>query len=249
MARLQDQSAHPPATLSNQAGYSDLGGWGRGQAHASAGTLDCCSRFQRGTMHWSLYSITRRPGDRSDLRGYPRRQQFDGCHCRCRTRHGERPEPACRAQARQGRGSARRAGFDVAAGQIVFSADADTIYPARWLRSLLDPLANGEVVAATSTARIDDLSGWRNSVFNITQPVAMWCYRLALGHHCLSGFSFAIRREVYRASGGFDPELNAEEDADLSRRVARLGASASAAGAGMRGQPGVEKGRPTHPAA
>src|SRR5579859_3794677 len=152
-------------------------------------------------------------------------------------------------EARQGRGSARRAGFDVAAGQIVFSADADTIYPARWLRSLLDPLANGEVVAATSTARIDDLSGWRNSVFNITQPVAMWCYRLALGHHCLSGFSFAIRREVYRASGGFDPELNAEEDADLSRRVARLGASASAAGAGMRGQPGVEKGRPTHPAA
>jgi len=124
---------------------------------------------------------------------------------------------------RHGRGSARRAGFEAARGQIVFSADADTVYPAYWLQSLLAPLTDGEVVAATSTARIDDLSCWQNIVFNITQPVGMWCYRLALGHQCLSGFSFAIRREVYQAAGGFDPELNAEEDADLSRRVARFG--------------------------
>jgi cellulose synthase/poly-beta-1,6-N-acetylglucosamine synthase-like glycosyltransferase len=126
-------------------------------------------------------------------------------------------------EARQGRGAARRAGFETARGQILFSADADTIYPGHWLRSLLAPLTDGRVVAATSTARIDDLSGWQNIVFNITQPAGMWCYRLALRHHCLSGFSFAIRREVYHASGGFDRELNAEEDADLSRRVARFG--------------------------
>jgi GT2 family glycosyltransferase len=91
------------------------------------------------------------------------------------------------------------------------------------MKSLIDPLADSEVVAVTGTARVDDLSWWQNMAFNITQPAAMWCYRLALGHHCLSGFSFAIRREVYQVAGGFDPELNAEEDADLSRRVARLG--------------------------
>jgi hypothetical protein len=52
----------------------------------------------------------------------------------------------------------------------------------------------------------------------------MYGYRALSGHHCLSGFSFAILRSVYVASGGFDPQLNADEDADLSRRVARLGA-------------------------
>ncbi len=126
-------------------------------------------------------------------------------------------------ESRQGRGAARRAGFEVARGQFVFSADADTIYPAHWLKSLSNALADREAVAATGTARIDDLSWWQNVVFNIGQPAVMWCYRLALGHHCLSGFSFAIRRDVYQASGGFDPDLNADEDADLSRRVARLG--------------------------
>lgn len=127
------------------------------------------------------------------------------------------------SEPRQGRGAARHTGFNLARGQVVFSADADTTYPTGWLRSLMDELADPEVVAVTGTARIDDLSGWRNAVFNLAQPVAMWCYRLLLGHHCLSGFNFAIRSDVYRASGGFDPALNAEEDADLSRRVARLG--------------------------
>jgi hypothetical protein len=51
----------------------------------------------------------------------------------------------------------------------------------------------------------------------------MYGYRVVFGHHCLSGFSFAIKRTIYAASGGFDVSLNADEDADLSRRVARLG--------------------------
>jgi cellulose synthase/poly-beta-1,6-N-acetylglucosamine synthase-like glycosyltransferase len=104
-------------------------------------------------------------------------------------------------ESRQGRGAARRTGFDLARGQAVFSADADTTYPAHWLRSLLDALDGSEVVAVTGTARIDDLSGWRNAVFNAGQPVAMWCYRLALGHHCLSGFNFAIRQNAYLGIG------------------------------------------------
>ena len=38
---------------------------------------------------------------------------------------------------RQGRGAARRAGFEAALGHIIFSADADTVYPAHWLQTLL----------------------------------------------------------------------------------------------------------------
>jgi glycosyltransferase involved in cell wall biosynthesis len=126
-------------------------------------------------------------------------------------------------ESRQGRGPARRAGFEHASGVLVFSADADAIYPPNWLKTLLDALADGHAVAAATTARIDDLDPWRNLVFNVAQPAAMWCYRAARGHHCLSGFSFVVQREVYQASGGFDSDLNANEDDDLSRKVARLG--------------------------
>ena len=121
-----------------------------------------------------------------------------------------------------GRGAARYTGFNLARGQVVFSADSDTTYPAHWLSSLLDALADPEVVASPARPESTICLGWRNAVFDFGQPVAMWCYRLLLGHHCLSGFNFAIRRSVYRLSGGFDPSLNAEEDADLSHRVGRI---------------------------
>ncbi|HEY1296856.1 MAG TPA: glycosyltransferase [Chloroflexota bacterium] len=124
---------------------------------------------------------------------------------------------------RHGRGAARRVGFEAARGRILFSADADAVYPRDWLRTLLTALDKPGIVAASTSARIADLSGWRNLTFNVAQPLAMYSYRLVFGHHCLSGFSFAISRSVYEASGGFDPLLNADEDADLSRRVARLG--------------------------
>jgi glycosyltransferase involved in cell wall biosynthesis len=126
-------------------------------------------------------------------------------------------------ESRQGRGAARRAGFEAARGQIIFSADVDTVYPPDWCGSLLAAMAESGIVAATGTAQIDDLGRWRNAIFNLFQPLTMWCYWLILGHHCLSGFNVAIRRDVYTASGGFDVALNAEEDADLSRRVAQLG--------------------------
>jgi glycosyltransferase involved in cell wall biosynthesis len=124
---------------------------------------------------------------------------------------------------RQGRGAARCGGFAAAEGDIVFSADADAVYPPHWLRAFRAALADGTVVGVSGPCRIADLAPWKNLVFNLAQPCVMWFYRLTQGHHCLSGFSLAIRREAYVAAGGFDPALNAQEDADLSRRVARLG--------------------------
>lgn len=51
----------------------------------------------------------------------------------------------------------------------------------------------------------------------------MRLYGLLYGHCWLSGFSFAIRKSAYQNSGGFDPDLNAQEDIDLSFRVSKLG--------------------------
>lgn len=123
---------------------------------------------------------------------------------------------------KQGRGAARKRGFDEAKGQVIVSLDADTkVYP-DWLDSLTDPLQGG-VVATTTSCKITDCSILTNAIFNFIQPTAMVMYRIFSGHYWLSGFSFAILKSVYEKSNGFDPSLQAQEDLDLSFRVARLG--------------------------
>jgi glycosyltransferase involved in cell wall biosynthesis len=122
----------------------------------------------------------------------------------------------------QGRGAARRTGFAAARGHLLFSADADTVYPVNWLRSFATALTMSVADAVTGCCRIDDLGPVRNAVFNLALPWTMRLYRLVVGHYWLSGFSFAIRRDTYLAVGGFDPALNAEEDLDLSFRVSRI---------------------------
>ncbi len=123
---------------------------------------------------------------------------------------------------KQGRGAARKKGFDEAKGGMIVSLDADTVTYPDWLDVLTDPLQNG-VVATTTSCKIADCSPLTNAVFNFIQPKAMVLYRIFFGHFWLSGFSFAILKSVYEKSNGFDPALQAQEDLDLSFKVAKLG--------------------------
>lgn len=124
---------------------------------------------------------------------------------------------------KSGRGAARAAGFQTAVGDIICSTDADTLLPENWLVSLTAPLKDGTYVATASSAQIKDCSSFTNWFFNWFQPTLMRVYQLIFGHVFLSGFSFAIKKEVYVASGGFDTHLNALEDNDLGFKVHRIG--------------------------
>lgn len=123
---------------------------------------------------------------------------------------------------KQGRGPARARGFKEAKGAIILSADADTIFYKGWVEDLASQIT-GEVVATTSTCKIVDSSPVTNCLFNFFQPKVMVLYKLLAGHFWLSGFSFGILKSVYTQSGGFDVNLQAQEDMDLGFRVAKLG--------------------------
>ena len=124
----------------------------------------------------------------------------------------------------KGRGSARSAGFAAAKGSLILSTDADTIVPENWIFLLTKEFADTNIAAVTGTCRINDCSPLTNFLFNnIFQISTEIFYRLVHGHWCLIGPNFAIRKEVYLKSGGFNQKLNCREDADLSGKVSKIG--------------------------
>ena len=124
----------------------------------------------------------------------------------------------------KGRGHARYVGFNNAKGEIIISSDSDAVVPENWIEELASALdREGSAVAVTGTCKIIDCDEKTNRRFNYFQPFVMKAYRLVFGYYWLNGFSFGIRKEAYIESGGFDSNLNAQEDIDLSFKVSRIG--------------------------
>lgn len=123
---------------------------------------------------------------------------------------------------KKGRSPARRAGFEAANGEIILSTDADTKLPENWIEAMSAYFNNHSIEAISGICRVDDLGMIRNAVFNSIQPISMKIYRLIFGHYWLSGFNFGIRKKIYAQSGGFNPEINAQEDVELSFRVSKF---------------------------
>lgn len=124
---------------------------------------------------------------------------------------------------KKGRGAARHTGFGIAKGDVILSTDADAVVPSNWVEMLSTSFLTTSIVAVTGTSKVEDSSLFVNHAYNLMQPMSMIVYRLFSGHYWLSGFNFGIRKDIYMQSGGFDPDLNVQEDIDLSFRVARLG--------------------------
>ena len=127
------------------------------------------------------------------------------------------------SEKQKGRGAARHKGFTEAKGEIILSSDADTIVPDNWISTLVERLKTSNSIAVSGTCKITDCDPLTNFSLNFFQPLGMRFYRVVFGHYWLSGFSFAIYRDIYNQSGGFNPKLNGQEDIDLSFRVAKLG--------------------------
>lgn len=123
----------------------------------------------------------------------------------------------------KGRGWARFAGFQTARGDIILSTDADTLVPKDWIEKLSSLLADKDIVAVTGPCRIYDCSPFENTVLNYSNLLGTFLFNIFFRHYWISGYNFAIRKEAYIKSGGFNPKLNAQEDVDLGFRVKNFG--------------------------
>ena len=123
----------------------------------------------------------------------------------------------------KGRGAARSTGFAKANGTYIFSTDADAMVPPNWIEEMLKPFHKKNVVAVSSPCSIHDCKPWQNWLFNNWNPLLFRSIPFFIGHGILGGFSFAILRDVYEKSGGFNRKNNSVDDIELSYAVAPLG--------------------------
>ena len=137
---------------------------------------------------------------------------------------GDRLHIRVLSEKKQGRGAARKCGWDAAIGDIVFSTDADATVPEHWISSFVTMLdTHQDCIGVYGSVRINDCGLFRNTVFNAFHPLFLRSYRMLFRNHLLCGFSFALKKDAYEQAGGFNPENNGQEDVDLSKRVSHVG--------------------------
>ena len=109
-------------------------------------------------------------------------------------------------------------GFSEARGELIVGADADTVYPRRWLERMVRALAREGTVAAYGPM------GFRESgsPFRVLEAagycVLAWLSLLFRVHLC-GAANMGMRRDAYLAVGGYPP---LEERASPDFRLARL---------------------------
>jgi peptidoglycan/xylan/chitin deacetylase (PgdA/CDA1 family) len=122
-------------------------------------------------------------------------------------------------QPTQGTVHARALGFAQARGPIIVSTDADCIVPVDWLERYAEAFAATHIDAVIGRFSFYHPHGLGARLVQILLPVVFWFDRWQGGH--FSGANFAVRREAFQKSGGFDVRLKYGEDFQLTRQLRR----------------------------
>lgn len=124
----------------------------------------------------------------------------------------------------KGRGRAKKTGFDAARGDIIFSLDADTYAQPGWIAKHMERLhAHPHASTSAGLAETHDFSRVTNFIINAGWVIARVWFRLMHGHYYVTASNFAVTRDAYLQSGGFDTAANGREDIELSKRLHACG--------------------------
>jgi glycosyltransferase involved in cell wall biosynthesis len=125
---------------------------------------------------------------------------------------------------RPGRIYAFRTGVNVARGSVYCFAEADCILPANWIQVIVDYLdEHPEVAAISGTYTFHSSTLFYNFLASVVHRLAQGVYFLLFGSVSLRCSNSAIRKDVYRAVGGFADDYFELYDVELGRRVGKIG--------------------------
>ncbi len=119
---------------------------------------------------------------------------------------------------------ARQAGADVARGDIIAQADADTIYPADWLAKIAGDLAtHPKAVAVAGKFIYRDPPSWAKFEYLFRHGM-YWVTAVLFGRPLLpSGATLAFRRAAFLAVDGYRNSLYSPDQWGLSARLGKMG--------------------------
>ena len=117
----------------------------------------------------------------------------------------------------------RQKGVEEAKGSIVVSTDADCVHPSDWLERMLSHFNDEKVVVVSGpTIPIRKEAVFLDKACYFIGNVFVWAVH-KLGVVWFRGSNSAYRKDAVLKAGGYDVQLPAREDSDLSTRVAKLG--------------------------
>lgn len=114
-------------------------------------------------------------------------------------------------------GAVRNLGVKESSSDIVAFIDADCVAPASWLSASIATLQGAQVGAVGGQYRAGNDANWVQRTLSFAGD-----YQLR-PTHALAGGSFILKRELFNRLRGFNEELFAAEDDDLSQRIRAQG--------------------------
>ncbi len=115
-------------------------------------------------------------------------------------------------------GRARNSGAAAASGDWFIFVDADSHPSAELFADVAEAIHSGNVIAGGSTMRLDEGNFAANFVtqgWNLTSRFKKW----------LAGSFIFIEATAFRELGGFNPEIFAAEELELSQRLKKIAAA------------------------
>jgi len=122
-------------------------------------------------------------------------------------------------------GAIRQRGFERASGDILVSADADSLFPPDWLLNIVNYFKNHpSVIAIGGPYKFYDEDRLIKILRQILTPIFLFIdLLLSKGKHHFAACNFAIYHDAFWQVGGFNPHLGFGEDVDLAVRLRRIG--------------------------
>jgi len=121
---------------------------------------------------------------------------------------------------------ARQRAFEEAGGDIIVSADADSLYPTDWIERIVAAFDRKQQTALVyGPVYFTRIRGFTGTVMHHAYPVIDFVitqFDRLTKHPNVRGPNFAVAREAFKQVKGFNVDLEAFEDNDLAWRVAKL---------------------------
>jgi peptidoglycan/xylan/chitin deacetylase (PgdA/CDA1 family) len=119
---------------------------------------------------------------------------------------------------------ARQAGADVARGDIIAQADADTVYPPNWLTKIASHFASHPDSAAFAGRFLyKDPPSWAWFEYALRDAINRLSIALLRMPLLVSGATFAFRKRAYLTIGGYSVNSFSADQVDICSRLGKVG--------------------------